>query len=175
MELDFQPSPLYDSHMKELIGKLNKNSLFYLKLGLVFFWGLWFLLAFSTNVFDYLYHFNLLPTAWRFRSGNYQLLAGTISIYKTPIFILNTLYLLDMIIQGACALLFFKATYHFGRKKSRFRTTNLAFLVSIALWATFIIMEEFFIAYAFESVHIRLLIFELFTLIAIHQLPDASP
>ncbi len=145
--------------------------LFYFKSGLLLFWACWFSLAFTTNVLDFLHVFGDLPNDWLFRSGNYQLLHGVISIYHTPGYLLNFLFTCDITVQGLSAILFITAAYCYWRGKS-WRFINLAFVLSIALWGVFILMEEVFIAYHFESVHAGLFEFELISLLAMHLLPE---
>lgn len=150
----------------------DKNfALFYLKLGLLLFWACWFSLAFTTNTFDFIHTLGGLPETWAFRSKNYDVLQNVLAIYQTPIFLLNALFTCDIFIQGLSALLFWLAFFSFWRRRDgAWRYINSAFTLSIALWAVFVIMEEIFIAYQFENVHLRLLLVELVSLFAIHFL-----
>lgn len=145
--------------------------LYYFKSGLLLFWGCWFSLAFTTNVLDFLHVLGYLPGDWLFRSGNYQLLHGVIDIYHTPEYILNLLFTCDITVQGLSAILFVTAAYSYWRRRS-WRFINLAFMLSIALWGVFLLMEEVFLAYHFESVHGGLFQFELISLLAMHLLPE---
>lgn len=152
----------------------NKSfMLFNLKVGCLLFWACWFALAFTTNTTDFMQALGWLPRDFHFRSGNVDLVKFVINIYQTPNWILMILFILDIAIQGACAILFFAACWHFyNRRSSAWSLVNTAFTLSIGLWAAFLIMDEFFIAYTYESVHSNLFIFELLTLLAIHLLPD---
>jgi hypothetical protein len=47
-----------------------------------------------------------------------------------------------------------------------------AFVPSLALFATFMLMTEVFIAYGVESTHMRIFIAQLVSLYVIHQLPE---
>jgi hypothetical protein len=148
------------------------STLFYLKAGCLFFWACWFTLACTTNILDLILAMGKLSANWHFHSGNYTLLARTLSIYSVPAYLLNILFMLDISVQGLSAILFFLALSAYLRRKHGWLLINSAFTVSIALWAVFIIMEEIFIAYQYESVHIRLFMFELLTLLTIHSLPQ---
>jgi len=145
--------------------------LFYFKLGLLLFWGCWFSFAFTTNLLDFLHVLGYLPSDWLFRSGNYQLLHGVITIYHPPVYVLNLLFICDIAAQGLSAILFITAAYCYWRGYS-WRYINLAFMFSIALWGVFLLMEEVFLAYHFESVHAGLFEFELISLLAMHLLPE---
>jgi hypothetical protein len=147
--------------------------LFHLKLGCLLYWACWFSLAFLTNVFDFIHAMTGLSSDWHFRSGNYVLLSSTLSLYHTSGLFLNFLFICNMAVQGLSAVLFFSAGMYFWRRhRYTWPCINLAFTISIALWAVFLIMEEIFIAYAFEGGHSRLFIFELVTLLSIHLLPN---
>lgn len=147
--------------------------LFYLKCLLLLFWCFWFSLACCTNVFDFLTAMHWLPHEWVFRSGNYSLLANTLRIYNVSGLFLNILFIGNVIIQCLSSILFFAAWVSFCRRTQRsFQLINAAFTVSILIWVTFLIMEEIFIAYAYEAVHARLLMFELLTLMTLYLLPD---
>ena len=151
--------------------KHRGDGLFYLKAGTLFFWGMWFLLASLTNIFDLFNVFGILTPEWRFRSGNYLLLSQALSIYDVGSMCTNLLFICDILVQGTAATLFFIAAWHFWHQKNAWIYINAAFTLSIALWGMFIIMEETFIAYAFEEVHRSLFSLELISLLALHLLP----
>jgi hypothetical protein len=156
----------------EMDGSMNKSfGLFYFKLGLLLFWGVWFALAFLSNVFD-LCHANGLLIHIPFHSGNYTALKNVLSIYHTPILFLNILFYLDIIIEFMISFLFLQASYSFFTNKFNYwKFVNLAFIISIALWGVFVIMEEIFLAYSFESTHIRLGMLEMISLFIFHLMP----
>jgi hypothetical protein len=163
--------------MMKMLNESDNQSqgLFYIKLGCLLFWAVWFSVAFSANFFDFLNMEKELPLEWHFLSGNYQALATVLNIYHTPHGLLNTLFILDISIQAISAILFFVAVIYFLRAVCVWQTVNLAFGISMALWATFLVMEEVFIAYPFEATHVRLIVFEMICLLALHLLPHRSP
>lgn len=153
----------------------NKSyGLFYFKLGCLLFWACWFSMAFLTNITDAMFVAGWLPNEWIFKSANYGLLERTISIYHPPHWFMNFLFTCDVIVQGISAALFFCAFMIFWRTGSAWRFINSAFTLSIALWGVFIIMEEIFIAYAFETGHVTLFVFEMLTLMMMHLLPHRT-
>lgn len=147
--------------------------IFYIKSGCLLFFSCWFSLACLTNTFDFIHALYTLPN-WHFRSGNYDALAKVLQTYHTPIWFLNILFTLDILAQGISAILFFISFLSFIKYKKITSVINIAFGISMALWATFIIMEEIFIAYSFEGKHIRLLGFELLILLFIYLLPNGT-
>lgn len=147
--------------------------LFNFKLGILLFWGIWFSIAFLTNMTDFLMTINIMSVS-SVRSGNYNALEKVISIYNTPHDFLNILFSLDIFAQGLSAILFFIATFCFWKRIYIWQTINTAFSISIFLWAIFLIMEEIFIAYSYETTHITLFMFELISLIALHLLPHST-
>ena len=144
--------------------------LFFIKLGLLLFWASWFAIAFITNTTDFLITKQIVTTS-PFHSGNYNALKSVISIYHTTDSTLYLLFLLDISAQGISSILFFTATFCYWNKTNFWPSTNLAFGISMCLWATFIIFEEIFIAYSYEAAHIRLFMFEIISLLALHLLP----
>lgn len=140
------------------------------KSGLLLFWGMWFVLVFSTNIFDFLSVYSQMPMEWRFRSGNLALIVSVVNIYHFSGALANLLFVLDIIIQGLAAVLFVIAAVKFWLGKQAWKWINAAFGISIALWALFILMDEFFIAYNFEGTHNGLFIAEILTLLAVHLL-----
>lgn len=151
--------------------KHKSYALSQIKCGLLLFWGCWFLLAFLTNCSDFFGTYNLLPADWRFRSGNMALILSAIHIYGFSYALANLLFFIDIIIQGSVAGLFLIATIKFWTRRPAWKWINAAFGISIALWAAFTLMDEFFIVYNLEGTHMSLFAAELLTMIAMHLLP----
>lgn len=143
-----------------------------IKLGCLLFWSMWFALACMTNLFDFMNIFTLIPPDWRFRSNNYMLLSQVLSVYDTQNWLLNFLFFCNTVVQGAVAIIFFGAVFLYAFKREPWFYINLAFGLSMALWATYLVLEEVFIAYAFEATHMRLFMFEIIMLLMIHLLPE---
>lgn len=149
----------------------RSSILYFLKLGILLFWACWFGLACASNYLDFMYALGDISPDWHFRSGNYELLHGVLNIYDMSTSFLNTIFICDITVQGLSALLFLTAAVCYMGRWRPWRFINAAFALSMALWAVFIIMEEVFIAYRFEGVHVGLFMFELIALMALHSLP----
>ncbi len=147
--------------------------LFYLKQIILLFWCIWFSIAFLSNLTDFLISTNTI-TSSLFRSNNYSALEKIIHIYNVPHYFLNVLFILDIFVQGLSAILFLIAAFCCWIRIYIWQTINMAFIISISLWAIFLIMEESFIAYSYEATHIRLFVFEMVSLLTLHLLPPTK-
>ena len=153
----------------------NFNSLNILKRGIILFWAVWFSLATLTNFFDLLKYYHGVSEGWKFVSNNLSLISNVISIYGlSPA--ASSFFLMGAIcLEGIITLLFWIAAFSATQmtpKKSCW--VNGAFTLSTFLWALFLVMDEFFIAYPFENTHLPLLVSQLICLLAIHLLPDTQ-
>lgn len=145
----------------------------FVKQGMLLFWFFWFLIASSSNIMDFLIVKNIINNT-PFHSGNYFELAKALSIYNTPASLLNLLFALDIAAQIISAIFFLTANYYFWKGIHYWPFINIAFGMSMFLWAIFIILEEIFIAYSYEGTHIELFVFELIALLAMHMLPHRN-
>lgn len=160
-------------HDRTLTNNQKNFGLYYLVAGLLLFWFCWFALATLTNIFDLLHTYGFINSTWRFRSSNFTLLYAVISIYQFSQISALFLFCANLLIQTSSAVLFLFATVAWLTKsKNLWVLINLAFMLTIGLWASFVVMEEFFISYPLEATHIRLIIFELVSLIAIHSIAN---
>lgn len=142
----------------------------FLKGGVILFWAVWFSIAFSSNLCDFLKAFNLLPPSWLFASHNYALIQGVVSIYHLPIDIVTFMFVGILGLEFVICLCFWIALFSY---RNGLGWVNKAFTLGVSLWALFLISEEIFIAYQFETGHLILFIAQLVSLIAIHYLlPD---
>jgi hypothetical protein len=144
-----------------------------LKQGIVLFWAVWLSVAFFANAFDGLKALKIMRQGWRFASGNYALMTETTRKYHFPAWCTGLLFLGVVLWQGLSALLFWYAfsTFH-GMRFPGLRTLDMAFLVSLALWAAFMIADEIFMAYDAEATHMRIFIAQLLSLLVLHLLPE---
>lgn len=141
-----------------------------LKRAILLFWALYFTLILASNLTDGLKAMGMLPEWFRFVSGNYRLIAKVTSIYNTPPEIVAVLFVGVLLWEALAALLFWRAFVRFEPQDAL-----SAFVVGLALWATFIIMDELFIAFEvanLEGSHLNLLSAQFITLLALHLLPD---
>lgn len=166
--------------MKETMLQNDDNKavgLFYFKAIILLFWVGWFFLVSVSNSLDFIYHTGFFHYHILFQGDNYERLQHVLHVYDTPIFIVNTLFILDFIIQVICSILFALALYCFWqRNRYKWFFINLAFLISISLWAVFVIMQEVFLAYkvtpGIEHIFMHLALYEMVTLMMFHLLPD---
>jgi hypothetical protein len=148
------------------------NHSIFLKRALLFFWATWFTLVFASNVADGLRELGLLPESWAFSSGNFRFVAETTSRYGTPEWLNAVLFAGAIVWEGLAAFLFWRAFWAYRDWKAGLQRAYLAMIVSLLLWATFLIVDEVFIAYAVEGTHFRLFIATLATVLVMELLPE---
>lgn len=133
----------------------------HLKRFILIFWASWFTIACASNITDF---FNALNwTAITFKSGNYFFVKSVMSLYSVPTNLINLCFVIIILLEASCAILFFRAVFDFKNSKKMLH----AFLMSMGLWGLFMLMDELFIAYGFEGTHARLLILEFVSLLGI--------
>ncbi|ARG97214.1 hypothetical protein [Legionella micdadei] len=155
-------------------GKDKKTfGLYYIKLGILLFYALWFLIACVTNVINLLNALDII-NAWKFNSGNLLALKNLIFKFDASYLLLGLLFISGVFVQAFSSMLFFLASFAFWRERNKWKLINLAFAISMMLWAAFVIIEEIFIDYSYEPTHLRLLALELVSLLAFHLLADET-
>ena len=144
-----------------------------LKQGIVLFWTVRLLVTFFANTFDGLKALKVMGEGWRLVSGNYASMVETTCKYPLPAWFAGLLFLGVVLWQGLSALLFWYAfgAFH-GMHFPGLRALDLAFLVSPALWAVFMIADELFTAYDAEATHMRIFTAQLLSLMVLHLLPE---
>lgn len=148
-------------------------SLSTLKRGLLVFWALWHSIVALTNVFDALKGLGVLDPGWGFASGNWDFMRSVTAVYATPHALVALLFAGVIAWEALAAVLFWRAFGGgMGTARNNRPAVTGAFVVSIALMAVFILVDEIFLAYDVESTHLRLFIAELVSLLAIVLLPD---
>lgn len=148
------------------------NHSIFLKRSLLFFWAAWFTLVFATNLADGARALGLLPEEWAFASGNYRFVTETTARYRTPGWVNAILFAGVVVWEGLAAVLFSRAFWAYRDWKAGLQRAYLATIASLLLWATFLIADEVFIAYAVEGTHFRLFIATLVTVLVIELLPE---
>jgi hypothetical protein len=140
-----------------------------LKAGLLFFWSLWLTLVLVTNVFDGLKQLGVLPDSWRWASGNFQAIAESVPL---PRWAVGLLFLGVIIWEAFGVVLFWSAFYGYGLVGSAgLVQVYTAFAVSLALWSAFMIADEVFRIYAYQSTHLLLFVGQLLSVLVIGLLP----
>ena len=127
--------------------------------------------VFTTNAADGLKQLHLLPASWAFASGNYVLMVKVTSVYQTPAWIVFSLF---------GGVIFWEALgmWSYGRAACCVHSSGnrpivqRAFAINLALWVTFIIADEVFLAYSMENIHRSIFEAQLLSLLAIWLLPE---
>jgi hypothetical protein len=145
-----------------------------LKQGILLFWALWLSIAWLANLCEALKACHWLGTQWKFASGNYALLIEITQKYRLPFWFTALLFGGILLWQGCSATLFWYTLVAFqGVQQSGEPLLYRAFLVSLALWAVFLIADEICLAYETEDTHLRVFIAQVVSLLALALLPEA--
>jgi hypothetical protein len=132
--------------------------------GLLGFWALYFAIVTLSNLADLLRAFHALPAGWSWVSGNLAFIAASTGKFGVPAWA-NPVLLAGVIgWQAVAAVLFWRATREPGG-----RWPGPAFVVSLSLWGTFIVLDEILLIFetGAEATHLRLLIATLLTLVVL--------
>jgi hypothetical protein len=142
--------------------------------GLLGFWALYFGVVTLSNLTDLLRALHVLPAGWSWVSGNLAFIAASTGKFGVPTWV-NPILLAGVIgWEALAAVLFWRA----ARDPSG-RWPGPAFLVSLSLWGTFIVLDEILLIFetGAEATHLRLLIATLLTLVVLRlagPLPGAT-
>lgn len=144
-----------------------------LKRGILLFWSLWISVVVLMNIGDALKVIGALPPDWVLASGNYEAIVKVTAVYSLPRR-LDFLLLLGVIgWEGGCMLLFWWAFRRYRRgHPRRWPVVNLAFTALLALFGSFILVDELAHKYKMEGDHRGIAVLLLATLLALHLLPD---
>lgn len=150
----------------------NNRSLEWIGKGIILFWAMWSLLVALTDSIDWLQQVNLLSPDWAFTSGNFELLVQSLAHYKLNNHYLNLfLYFVIVIFAWIITIFFVRAVFSSKKNiKQYLQRCYAAFLMSLAIEAFFIIVDEIFIQYPLEHGHMDRLGFKLVTFIVFFML-----
>jgi hypothetical protein len=157
--------------------KLVTLTLLNLKQGIILFWALYMSLVVILNIFDALKTLKLLPQTWKFSSGNFWFIEQVTKMYSTPSWINGVLFAGAIIWEIVNTVMLWAALATFDG--SSYVSINSALIVGLALWAAFMVIDEFFLAWsvaignsnAMEG-HRSLFVSWLVCLMAINLLPN---
>jgi hypothetical protein len=147
--------------------------MFAVKLGLLVFWAVWFLITLASNLCAGLKALKLLPGRWRFASENYRAVADATSVYDAPRWLAPILFTGVILWQLIAAFLFARAAVlacldgHVAGASA-----GAAFVAGVELPAAFMLADEIFLQYERQASHATLFIAQLATCIAVLLLPD---
>ena len=144
-----------------------------LKLGALLFWGIWYLIAFTTNLCEGFEKLGLFPNLWQLASGNLRAVTSATERYSSSRRLPLLLFFGVLWWQLAIVLLFasaFFASIEAGSLHTE--AVNAAFLVGLALWSAFMLADEILKQYDVEHSHVLFFMAQLLTLVALHVLPS---
>ena len=150
----------------------NVSHAIFLKRVLLLFWAVWFSVVFLSNLADAAKGLGFLDESWSFASGNFKLVKETTARYAIPNPVNAILFAGVIVWEALAAGLFWWATWSFRGKGSGRKAVYMAVMTSVGLWGAFLLADEVFIAYSLESVHLRLFVAHLVTLLAVELLPE---
>ena len=139
--------------------------------GLLLFWALWLSVVTASNAVDALQAAGVLAPGSTFASGNFALVAETLTIYSLPQACAAVLFALVLLLEGAASALFGRAALDPQPPK-----VIAAFLVAIGLFCAFLVFDEVLLVYRrfpnLETTHFTVLGALLLSWLVIHQLRE---
>ncbi|AHE66115.1 hypothetical protein [Legionella oakridgensis] len=125
--------------------------------GIILFWAVWFTLVTASDSVNLLQVTHFLSPNIPFSSHNYNLVVKTLLVYDLQSLATGA-YLAIILGCFIASILFWWAVISLNKEVS-----YLAFAVSLAITAIFILFDEFFIQYEFEHQHVIRLTFQIVT------------
>jgi hypothetical protein len=138
------------------------------------FWCLYFAIVTLSNLTDLLRSIHVLPADWAWISGNLAFIATSTAKISVPAGLSSVLLAGVIVWQSLASILFWRALRRGDRA-----SMGPAFVVSLSLWATFILLDEILLIFetGAEATHLRLFIAELVSLCVLQPggiQPDAK-
>jgi hypothetical protein len=155
--------------MRTLFGWINFA---WIKRGLLLFWALWYSVVVTTNVLNALQALGILSASFKFVSGNWEWINQTMNPLGVPIALQAFLFAGVIVWEMLCAILFFVACVRFrSRTLVEEKESLWACAGALALWCTFQVLDEAFLAYDPERVHRMILIETILTMMFLQLVP----
>ncbi|MBB6098684.1 hypothetical protein HNR42_002119 [Deinobacterium chartae] len=146
-----------------------------IKRGLLLFWALWLTVVVITNLLDALRALELLPASFALASGNYRWILDTVKPLGLPVWLSSTLFAGVIVWEALAATLFWRALIRFRDRPMLLEAAAVtAFVVNLALWAAFQVLDEVVLAFGPEGVHRAIFGNALLTLLVFYLLPARS-
>lgn len=140
------------------------------------FWAAWLSVVATTNVLDSLRVLGAIPKSFPFASGNWEWINQTMDPLGVPRELQAFLFTGAIAWEMLAAILFWRAVADYrGRPLAEEPATLVACGVNLALWASFQVLDEVFIAYQPEGVHRAIFISQIATLLLLHLPSSKSP
>ena len=134
---------------------------------ILLFWSCYFSIVTVTNILDGLKAMGVLSNDWKLVSGNFEMILQTTSKLAMPVYLIAFLYCGVILIELITSALFWKSVRN---------TTDInvypAYSAGLLLFAGFILADEIFCDFTFESIHMRIffgLLVSLATLIILRR------
>ncbi|MDA0379441.1 MAG: hypothetical protein O3C45_11280 [Bacteroidetes bacterium] len=141
-----------------------------LQTGLVLFWAIWLTLITLTNMTDALRHLGLLAENVSWASYNYSLVEQTLGKQGIPSFLAAILFAIIIAWEGLASVLLWRAWQIMRRGGDGLSAeVTQAFVVSLALWAAFLIATEATVSYETAGTHKTTLIAQLATFLVLRS------
>jgi hypothetical protein len=141
-----------------------------LQCGLVLFSAIWLTLITLTNVTDAMRHLGLLAENISWASYNYSMVEETLGKQGIPSFVAVILFAIVIAWEGLASALLWRAWQVMRRGGDGLSAeVTQAFVVSLALWAAFLIMTEAMVSYETAATHKTTLIAQLATLLVLRS------
>ena len=149
------------------------TTLLALKLGLLLFWSLWYVIVLATNLCEGFEHLRIFSHTWPFASGNLGAITKATTRYCSSRRLPRLLFFGVVCWQLAAVVLFgsaIAASVRAGSVDSE--SVNAAFLAGLGLWSAFMLADEVLKQYDVEHSHVLFFMAQLLTFVAIHMLPS---
>jgi hypothetical protein len=144
--------------------------------GLLLFWATWTSLVLLTNVLEALKHAGVLPPDFRLVSGNFTQVSATTAAQGIPAELNIVLFAGVLLWEGTAARLLWGAWSDFRKHgNGTSPVVERAFVVSLALWAAFLLADEALVAYAVAGTHMRILVAQMVTLLVVRGVGADRP
>ena len=139
---------------------------------LIYFWMLWWLIAFLTDFAGAMVQLGLVSGGWLPHS-NYPYLVKSLAIYHPPAPLPPFLFA-GIICWSFLSTVFFVAAAFtpMSPRQHWLARVNTAYIVSLGLWLAFFIADQIVMKFSLEQNHMVQAGFQLLTFLAIHILPD---
>jgi hypothetical protein len=116
--------------------------------GILLFWALWWSVVSASNVVDALQAGGVIEPGWRFASGNFSLVADSLSIYAAPPAAAGVLFALVLLLELTASALFWRAVLTGDPLAAHSQPRIFApFWVSIGLFCAFLVFDELLLVY----------------------------
>lgn len=150
-------------------------ALFVFKIGLLAFWGLWFLIACLTNLCDSFKALQIFRRTWVFASGNSRELIKATEVWAPPTWFLR-LMIFGVTTWQLLAVFFFGWAVVSALMVGtlNFEIVNAAFIIGLGLLGTFMLADEVLKQYDAEHSHILFFTAQLVSFIALYVQPSES-